>query len=36
MDFKELEQEGINWINLAHNRDCCPLVNMVMNLGGIS
>jgi hypothetical protein len=33
MDLREVGWGGMDWINLAHDRDrCWALVNMVMNL----
>jgi hypothetical protein len=31
MDLKEVRCGGMNWINLAENRDRCALVNAVKN-----
>jgi hypothetical protein len=33
MDLREIGFWGVDWINLAHDRDkWCALANMVMNL----
>jgi hypothetical protein len=33
MDLREIEWDGMGWIELAQDRDQCgPLVNTVMNL----
>jgi hypothetical protein len=32
MALTETDWEGVDWINLAQNRDNWTLVNMVMNL----
>jgi len=33
MDLQKVEREGMDWINLAQDRDIClALVNAVMNL----
>jgi hypothetical protein len=31
MDFKEIVSEGVDWIHLAEDWNCCVLVNTVMS-----